>query len=151
MMGDVRLTFPVVTAVLVLLLLPAIRPAVAQDPIPPVMTIPEIVAPPAMASPGGVPCFTLVNKAPYSVFVTINNNYSDTGSGKARASRNFRLQPGQSDGACTAGPFYPGGRVELVIRSLVPLFSCYTAAQGETIIYGEHRPEGGTRSWADCR
>ena len=99
----------------------------------------------------GSRCFFVVNKAPYTVTGGVNTNYYDTADGgKARANRNFRLRPGQKTEVCTFGPFYPGERIELVLRSFVPLFSCYTVAQGEIIVRGEIKSEGGTRTWAEC-
>ena len=104
------------------------------------------------ANPDGSRCFAVWNKAPYTITGTVNTNYYDTAAGtKARGNRNFRLAPGEKEDICSFGPFYPGERLELVLRSLIPLFSCYTVAQGDVIIYGEIKPEGGTRTWADCQ
>lgn len=97
-------------------------------------------------------CFRIVNRAPYTVIGAINGNYDTLPSGqKVRRNRNFRLFTGESTEMCTTGPYYEGGRVELVIRSLVPLFSCFTLPTGEIPIYGQRLPEGGTRTWAECR
>ena len=49
------------------------------------------------------------------------------------------------------GPFYPGERLELVLRTLMPIFSCYTVAQGEILIQGQFKPEGGTKTWVECQ
>lgn len=97
-------------------------------------------------------CFRIVNRAPYTVIGTVNGNYDTLPSGqKVRRNRNFRLAPNETAEMCTTGPYYEGDRVELVIRTLVPLFSCFTLPAGEIPIYGERRPEGGTRTWAECR
>lgn len=115
----------------------------------------QLNRPPPMlepANPDGSRCFAVWNKAPYTVTGSINTNYYDTAAGtKARANRNFRLAPGEKKELCSYGPFYPGERLELVLRTLVPLFSCYTAAQGDIMIYGQIKPEGGTKTWAECQ
>lgn len=104
------------------------------------------------ANADGSRCFSVWNKAPYTITGTVNTNYYETASGaKARRNQNFRLAPGARQGLCSTGPFYPGARLELVLRSLVPLFSCYTVAQGEIMIHGEIKPEGGTKTWAACQ
>lgn len=104
------------------------------------------------ANADGSHCFTILNKAPYSVTGSINTDYYETAAGtKARANSNFRLAPGAQQRLCSYGPFYPGERLELVIRSLIPLFSCFTVAQGDIVIYGQIKPEGGTKTWAECQ
>ncbi len=104
------------------------------------------------ARPDGTRCFALRSAAPYTVIGSLNTDYTETAAGfKTRSNRNFRLAPGERQELCSLGPFYPGGRLELVLRSLVPLFSCYALAEGEIVIYGERKPEGGTKTWADCR
>lgn len=113
-----------------------------------------LMAPPMIdpANADGSRCFAVWNKAPYTVTGSINTNYYDTAAGtRARANKNFRLLPGGKQGICTYGPFYPGERIELVLRTLMPIFSCYTAAQGDIMIYGTIKPEGGTKTWAECQ
>lgn len=115
----------------------------------------QLLLPPPMIDPAnadGSRCFTIWNKAPYSITGSVNTNYYDTAAGtKARANRNFRLAPGGKQNLCSFGPFYPGERLELVLRTLIPIFSCYTVAQGDIIVYGEIKPEGGTKTWANCQ
>lgn len=112
-----------------------------------------LVDPPMLEprNPDGSRCFTLVNAAPYTMTGSmVTAPYETADATKARQRLNFRLKPKESHRFCTFGPFYPGDRLELVIRTLVPLFSCYTAAQGEIVLRGEMKAEGGTRSWVDC-
>ena len=64
---------------------------------------------------------------------------------------NFRLAPKERSEFCTYGPFFDGMKQELVLRSLVPIFSCKTRVdQGEIVIQGRAKPEGGTETWAVC-
>lgn len=100
----------------------------------------------------GSRCFNLLNKAPYTVTGSVNTDYYELADGnRARAHRNFRLRPGETAHVCSFGPFYPGERLEVVLRTLVPIFSCYTVVQGDLTIFGEIKPEGGTRTWIDCQ
>jgi hypothetical protein len=114
-----------------------------------------LLIPPPMIDPpraDGMRCFMLVNRASYTVLGAINTNYYTTAAGiQARKNANFRLSPGQRQEVCTRGPYYAGERIELVLRTIVPIFSCYTVAQGEITIFGERKPEGGTRTWANCQ
>lgn len=114
----------------------------------------QLLVPPPMlepANPDGSRCFFISNKAPYSVTGSLVTNYYETASGiPARAHNNFRLKSGEKQDFCTYGPFYEGARLELVLRTLMPIFSCYTVAQGEIIIMGE-TVNGKSRTWALCQ
>ena len=96
-------------------------------------------------------CFNIINKAPYTVFGSINTNFFIRDDGiKTRHKSNFRLNTEDYAEFCTTGPYYDGGKIELVLRSLVPLFSCKTAVTGDIVIYGRRKAEGGTETWAAC-
>lgn len=109
-------------------------------------------------------CFMLVNQAPYRVYGTFGTDYytnPETGQ-KARHRSNFRLEeagtkdpekgyPLDQAEFCSYGPFYPDQKLDLVIRTLVPIFSCKTKIdQGPIIITGVRKPEGGTDTKAAC-
>jgi hypothetical protein len=97
-------------------------------------------------------CFTVYNDAPYKVLGTIATDYFTRDDGiKTRHRSNFRLEPGERNEFCTTGPFYPDWTLELILRSLFPVFNCRTRIdQGEIVIHGRVKPEGGTETWADC-
>jgi hypothetical protein len=96
-------------------------------------------------------CFNIINKAPYSVFGSFNTSTYTTDDGiKARHHSNFHLNEKQQAEFCTYGPFYEGRKLELVLRTLVPVFSCKTAVTGDIVIQGRRKPEGGTDTWAVC-
>lgn len=130
-------------------------PAAAQnDTIPRLFSEPgDLIIPPPMiepASPDGSRCFTILNKAPYTVMGSIRTGFVDAADGtRVRKSANFRLGPGARQQACTKGPYHKGGRVELILRTIVPIFSCYVVPQGEVVIHGEIK-KSGSRTWADC-
>lgn len=47
---------------------------------------------------------------------------------------NFRLEAGERKQICAAGPFYEGQRLELTIRTIMPLFSCKTRIDREIFL-----------------
>lgn len=96
-------------------------------------------------------CFKLRSDAPYTVFGTvITNFYVDAQGRKARHRSNFHLKQGESSEFCTYGPFYEGRKLELVLRTLVPVFTCKTKIDGDIIIHGQMNTDGSTKSWAEC-
>ncbi len=62
----------------------------------------------------------------------------------ARHSTNFKLEIGEEMDVCSRGPFFPGYRLELKIKTLIPIFDCQTALTGPIRITSE-RDEDGTR------
>ncbi len=118
--------------------------------------VPDIVSEPL--------CFAVRNEAPYKIYGSfITDLYTNTETGsKARHRSNFRLDvPGSTDEKtghptdrsefCSFGPFFPGRKLEMTLRTLVPIFSCQTRIdRGEIVIQGKRKPEGGTETWADC-
>lgn len=99
-------------------------------------------------------CFTIRNTAPFTVYGNVETDYTPTDTGsRARHRSNFQLEPRMSEDFCTTGPFYPGRKLRLVLRTMFPVFSCYTQLdRGPIIIKGE-RGDGvdtQTRMWAEC-
>jgi hypothetical protein len=142
---------------LFMLVVLSIVPAAArgQDEASPSLDTPAILQPltGAAGEIGQTPqCFNVINKAPYTVLGTVSTDYYDHPSGtKARHRSNFNLKSGEQTRFCTQGPYYEGGKLELVIRTLVPVFDCKTRVDADIIINGRQKPEGGTDSWAVCR
>ncbi|MBI1259480.1 MAG: hypothetical protein GC204_18585 [Chloroflexi bacterium] len=96
-------------------------------------------------------CFKIINKAPYTVYGSINTNFYVRADGiKTRHKSNFRLENMQEADFCTYGPFYEGHKIELVLRTLVPIFTCKTAINGDIVIYGRRKSDGGTDTFAAC-
>lgn len=112
------------------------------------LTAPIMLDPP---NPDGSRCFNIMNTAPYTVTGSMVTALYPTADGtQARQRLNFRLSPKQSHRYCSFGPFYPGERLELVLRTMMPIFSCYTVAQGDIIIKGETN-KGVSKTWAICQ
>ena len=122
---------------------PVVIPAVPSQP----------QAPAAPVMPDGARCFTVNNTAPYTVYGTIITNFYVASDGTASRKRsNFRLESHESTDFCSFGPFYGENedRLKLTLRTLIPIFSCEFTAEGELNIFGVKKPEGGTRTWANC-
>ena len=96
-------------------------------------------------------CFRVRNMAEYLVTGDVSTDYEDMPEGRIRHRSNFRLEPSDSREFCTRGPFYEGGRVEVTIRTLVPIFSCKTTIDKEIIIVGRQKIDGGYDTRALCR
>lgn len=105
----------------------------------------------------------MVNEAPYKVYGTFITDYFTNENGyQARHTSNFRLEEAgavhEDEGYpldraefCTFGPFLPGHKILMVIRTLVPVFECKTRIdQGPIVITGRRKPEGGTETTAAC-
>ena len=98
-------------------------------------------------------CFNIFNKAPYSIRGSVMSDKYVTKDGiTAHHRSNFRLDTGEYTEFCSTGPFYEGRRLELTLRTLVPIFSCKTRADQNVTVFGHHREEeGGTETWATCQ
>jgi len=108
-------------------------------------------------------CFIVRNEAPYKVLGSFVTDYYTVESGSRRRHKsNFRLDEAgavhETEGYpldmaefCSYGPFYPERKLEFVIRTLIPIFTCITRIdQGDIVIKGYRKPEGGTNTWAEC-
>jgi hypothetical protein len=65
-------------------------------------------------------------------------------------SDNFKLAPKEQREVCASGPFYEGRRIELTIRTLIPLFSCKTALGKEIFLDMGEDADGTKRYSATC-
>jgi hypothetical protein len=140
----------------VLLLLPAVAGAQDVPSIAPALPPVPGQAQPLTGAEGEVSatqqCFNVINHAPYTVHGSfVSDTYVNDGGVTARHRANFRLEEGEMTNFCSTGPFYEGGRLELVLRTLVPIFSCKTRIDGDIVINGRKKAEGGTDTWAVCR
>lgn len=107
-------------------------------------------------------CFLVVNEAPYSVFGNFGTDQFTRPDGiDAHHRANFRLEPAgtmHEDGYpldrsefCSYGPFYEGRKLELTLRTLIPIFSCKTRIdQGPIVIKGKKQDDGTVETWAEC-
>ena len=108
-------------------------------------------------------CFKVRNTAEFSIWGSFVTDYYTREDGiKARHRSNFRLEaagtkdpdkgyPADEAEFCSYGPFYPNRQLELVLRTIVPVFTCKTSVEaGEIVLRGERKEEGGVKMWAEC-
>lgn len=107
-------------------------------------------------------CFVVVNTTPYTVYGDMSTDKFPAPSGKLESHKAvFRLRPkgtkGKGDNmldrsrGCTTGPFFPDRKLELTIRTLIPVFSCRTSLdKGDILIKSERNAQGDLRTWAEC-
>lgn len=87
-------------------------------------------------------CTFLVNRSDQVIMGTVLTAPQTLESGdNVRHRQNFKLAAGAKQQICAAGPFYAGRRLEVVIRTLIPLFTCRTTLSQE--IYLDATPVGG--------
>lgn len=109
-------------------------------------------------------CFIVRNTAPHKVYGNFVTDYYTAEDGtQARHRSNFRLdEAGAKDPEkgypldvaefCSYGPFFPERKLELILRTLIPVFSCKTSVEkGEILIKSERLPDdSGNKIWAEC-
>ena len=95
-------------------------------------------------------CNWLTNRSDQTIMGFIATASQKVASGdEVKHRENFRLDAGERKQFCAAGPFYEGQRLELTIRTLIPLFSCKTKIDRE--IFLDAKPEPGfTKLSATC-
>lgn len=62
----------------------------------------------------------------------------------------FKLSPNEKKEICASGPFYEGRRIELTIRTLIPLFSCKTSLQRDIYLDMTEDYDGVKKYSATC-
>lgn len=97
-------------------------------------------------------CMVLHNDTGYTVLGSIGTDYYVAPDGtKGRHVSNFRLAKDEKQQVCSNGPFFEGYKLELVIRTLFPVFSCKTGLGGEVRIYITKKEDGRTNEYhATC-
>ena len=72
-------------------------------------------------------CSIIKNQSERTVFIAVRTNYFEGADGtKQRHEASLRLNPTEKQQVCAQGPFYDGYRVEVILRTLIPLFDCKT-------------------------
>jgi hypothetical protein len=108
-------------------------------------------------------CFQLRNTADFTILGNfITDFYTKPDGAQSRHRSNFRLGAAgtkdeegyEADRAefCSYGPFFEGRKIELVLRTLFPVFSCKTKIdQGEILIKSKRKDDdSGVDIWAEC-
>lgn len=95
-------------------------------------------------------CGKIINTTNYTIFGMVSTNYYlDQDNEKSRYTVNFRLAAGEEWPVCTTGPFYEGYKVDLQIKTLVPVFDCRTAVTGDILVKSIMEDDV-TKTFAEC-
>lgn len=96
-------------------------------------------------------CSWLTNRSDQTILGTIATASQRLPDGSEAEHRdNFRLAAGERQKICAAGPFFEGQRLELTLRTLMPLFSCKTKIDREIFLDAKVQPGGFRKLSATC-
>lgn len=95
-------------------------------------------------------CATLRNAANQEVLGVIKTEQFKYKGQMVRHEGVFDLLDGEKAEICSTGPFFPGYKVELTIRTIMPLFTCKTRLSGEIVIRRKE-VDGINVLYADCK
>lgn len=97
-------------------------------------------------------CATLRNMSDQTIMGVIRTApFKVKGGAPQRHEGPFRLEEGETVQICSTGPFYDGYKVELVLRTIIPLFTCKTRLSGDIMLRKTETAEGYTKLYADCK
>jgi len=96
-------------------------------------------------------CGHLINKSSVTIHGTIATRPQVVESGESLThTLNFKLNPGEKTEICSKGPFYDGQRLDLTIRTLIPLFNCRTRIDRDVHLLMEEDEDGSKTYSASC-
>ena len=97
-------------------------------------------------------CATLVNFTNQQVMGVIKTDAFKFQGKITRHEKNFNLQEGETVAVCSTGPFFPGYKVELTIRTIMPLFTCKTRLSGNIYLRKKWDDDNNVYVlYADCK
>jgi hypothetical protein len=96
-------------------------------------------------------CGKLINDSTVSIHGSIATMAQIVESGESLThTLNFALKPGEETEICSKGPFYDGQRLDLTIRTLIPLFNCRTRIDRDIYLRMEEEQDGTKTYSATC-
>lgn len=97
-------------------------------------------------------CAIFKNETKDIMFVGIRTDFYTKPDGKKSYYEEvMHIKPGNMQQACVKGPFFPGNKVILMIKSFFPLFECKTKLQGEIYVREKQKENGDGRDfYATC-
>lgn len=96
-------------------------------------------------------CSKLVNRSGVTIQGTVMTQKQVLKNGQEQQfSDNFKLSPNQFREICSSGPFFQGRKIDLTIRTLIPLFNCKTQLGRTIYLDMEEDSEGIKRYSATC-
>ncbi len=121
-----------------------------------VLLVSGILCAPYLANAGEITpfreCATLRNMSDQSMMGVIRTAPFKTTTGSVQRHEGaFRLEPDETAEVCSTGPFYEGYKVELIIRTIIPLFTCKTRLSGDIYLRKTETKDGITKLYAECK
>jgi hypothetical protein len=96
-------------------------------------------------------CFKIINTASYNIRGSVSTDEFPMSNGvMTRHRSNFSLNAGKTMEACSSGPFFEGQRLQIDLRTLVPIFSCKTGLWDDVKIRGFVKKDGTAETWIEC-
>jgi len=96
-------------------------------------------------------CSWLNNRSDQTILGTLSTASQKIDSGDVVKHRDtFRLAAGERKQFCAAGPFYEGQRLELILRTVIPLFTCKTKIDKEIFLDAKPDENGVKKLSATC-
>ncbi|PZQ48635.1 MAG: hypothetical protein DI551_01310 [Micavibrio aeruginosavorus] len=96
-------------------------------------------------------CSAITNRSDQSMTGTIATAPQKIASGDiVRHRDNFKLAPGEKKQFCATGPFFEGRRLEITLRTLIPLFTCKTKIDREIFLDAEYIDDETRKLSATC-
>lgn len=115
------------------------------------------IAPPAGAQgflepfsgPGGAGCSDLVNKTGFTVRGSVRTAVTPNAAGDmVRHEENFAIPAGDKWKVCSEGPFFDGGKVQITIRTMFPVFECKSKLGGPIVITAIRKRDDSGYDWS---
>ena len=117
--------------------------------------VPAYAQPPSRQQTGEITsrpiCGKLINRSDQTIMGTMATKSQRLPGGEMAAHQeNFKLLSGEKREFCAAGPFFEGQRLELTLRTLIPLFSCYTKIDRDIFLDAKPDETGFKKLSATC-
>lgn len=96
-------------------------------------------------------CSAIVNRSDQTMLGTLSTAGQRIASGEiVKNQDNFRMKPGERKEFCSTGPFFAGQRLEIVLRTILPLFDCKTKIDHEIYLDALPDENGVKHLFASC-
>jgi hypothetical protein len=95
-------------------------------------------------------CSMIKNTTNHTIFVGVRTAFFEHEGETKRHQANLRLEEGKEQEICVQGPFYEGYKVELTLRTLIPVFTCLTQFGSDIRILSQTDADNITRFSATC-
>lgn len=97
-------------------------------------------------------CFTIINASGYKAFGSVATAMAVDAAGNSNYhTDNFQLPDGERKEVCATGPFYSNYSLEVRLRSLFPVWSCYVPTNGQELrILSRTDEDGDASMYMDC-